>query len=425
MGLGLITVNPDMVRAQKQKVPAADKMRLGLIGARGRGYRVLEHALKFPETQCVAICDVDESVIADRVSEVMKLQDAKPKAFKDFRQMLDQKDLDAVIIGTPDHWHCLQTVYACEAGKDVYVEKPMANSLMELDIMVEAARKYQRVVQVGQQQRSGGHWKQAIDHIQNGGIGQLRTIKVWANFRYGVGQPISDDSSIPKGVDFDMWLGPAKQRTFNQSRFHGSWRMFWDYGGGLMTDWGVHLIDMALWAAKVTSTPKSVVSTGGNFSHSHHAHETFDTLSVNYELEDLDITWQSLAGIQTGPYGKTYGLAFVGNNGTLVADRSGWSLNPEVQDNQPKTEALSQKSEGISSENHVKNFLECIRTREEPNCPVENGRLVAQYAHMGNIAQRTQSRLVWDDHKKQFDKNREATRLITPQYRQPWSLPKL
>jgi predicted dehydrogenase len=425
MGLGALTLNPGLVKSMKRHISPNEKIGLALIGARGRGFRVLEQALQQPETECRAICDVDDTVIEDRVAEVMKLQEVKPKIFKDYRRMLEDPGIDAIIIGTPDHWHCLQLVHACEAGKDVYVEKPMANSLGELEVMVKAARKYQRVVQVGQQQRSGRHWKTAIDFIKQGGIGQLRTIKIWANFRYGVGSPVVNDSPTPKGVDFDMWLGPAPDRTFNQNRFHGSWRMFWDYGGGLMTDWGVHLIDMALWATDVTTPPLSVVATGGNFSHKDFAHETFDTLSVNYQLEDFDIVWQSVGGIQTGPYNKLYGLAFVGNHGTLVADRGGWQVNPEVENKIAKSEAQSMESERTSSEDHIKNFLDCVKSRNEPNCPVENGRLVAQYSHMGNIALKTGSRLVWDQQKLNFGKNKAANRLITPEYRKPWTFPKL
>ena len=425
MGLGALTLNPALVKASKKNVSTSDKIRLGLIGARGRGFYVLKQALQQPETECVAICDIDETVINDRTAEIMKLQERKPASFKDFRKLLENPDLDAVIIGTPDHWHCLQTVYACEAGKDVYVEKPMANSLAELDIMVDATRRYQRVVSVGQQQRSGKHWQEAIGRIRSGNIGQLRKINIWAHFNYGVGQKTVPDSPVPQGVDFDMWLGPAPDRTFNEGRFHGSWRMFWDYGGGLMTDWGVHLIDMALWAADVTSTPNAVTASGGNFAYPDHAHETYDTLNVDYQLDHLTISWQSLGGIQSGPYGKLYGLAFIGNDGTIVADRSEWILNPEMADDQPKAAAMSGKSDGNSSEEHVKNFLQCIKTREEPHCTVENGRLVAQYSHMGNIAQRTGSRLVWNDARKEFEKNKAASSLIRPEYRKPWSFPQV
>ena len=234
IGVGLISVNPSFVKAAKRLIPPSDTIKLGLIGARGMGFHILTQALIQPDTECVAICDIDDAVLNERVADVLELQDKKPKTFKDFRKLLEDKEIDAVIIGTPDHWHCLPMVYACEAGKDVYVEKPMANSLAELDIMVAAARKYKRVVQVGQQQRSGLHWAQALDRIKSGDIGQLRKVNIWANFNYGVGGMKQPDTSPAQGVDYNMWLGPAPDRSFNENRFHGRWRMFWDYGGGLL-----------------------------------------------------------------------------------------------------------------------------------------------------------------------------------------------
>lgn len=247
LGVGLLSINPEAIRAAKRNVSPLDKVRVGLIGAHNMGFYILTLALKNPEVECVAICDIDDRVLDEKIAEVQKLQSTTPARYKDFRKLLEDKDIDAVIIGTPDHWHCLAMISACEAGKDVYVEKPMANSLAELDQMVKSARKYKRVVQVGQQQRSGKHWQEVRSFIKAGNIGQLRQVNIWANFEYGIGRPKVPDSPVPDGVDFDQWLGPAPDRPFNDARFHGSWRMFWDYGGGLLTDWGVHLIDMALW----------------------------------------------------------------------------------------------------------------------------------------------------------------------------------
>ena len=310
-------------------------------------------------------------------------------------------------------------------GEIINVEKPLANSIAECDLMVMAARKYNRVVQVGQQQRSGDHWKKAITFIREGKIGQLRKIKVWGNFNYGIGSPVIPDEPIPAGVDYDRWLGPAPQRTFNKSRFHGSWRMFWDYGGGLLTDWGVHLIDMALWSKNIDYTPLSVVATGGNFSFPGNAHETFDTMNVEYQLKDILISWEHTAGTQQGPYNRSYGLAFTGNDATLVADREGWELFPENDNGRFKVPALPKQDGRDSHEEHMKNFIECIKSRQDPNCPIENGRLVALYTHMGNIALRTQTRLEWNDTNKNFGDNKAANALIMPAYRKPWHLPKV
>jgi predicted dehydrogenase len=406
------------------KIPANDKIVLGLIGAKGQGMANLRQALKQTGVECAGLCDIDDAVLNERSADIAKIQGKAPVIYKDYRKLLENKDIDAVIIGTPDHWHALQMIAACEAGKDVYVEKPLANSIRECDLMVSAVRKHNRIVQVGQQQRSGDHWKTAMDFIKAGKLGQLRKTLIWANFGYGTGQQKLPDEPVPAGVDFNMWLGPAPERSFNKARFHGSWRMFWDYGGGLMTDWGVHLIDMALWAKDVSTLPLSVAASGGNFSYPDRARETFDTLSVTYQMADHVINWEHTAGINTGPWGRNYGLAFIGNDATLVIDRASWDLFPEAENGQFKVAAMPRQSGRDSHETHVKNWLECIKTRKEPNCPIEIGRLVAAYSHMGNIALRSNSRLVWNESNRNFGGNTAANALLAPAYRKPWSLPK-
>lgn len=402
-----------------------DKIVLGLIGAKGQGMADLRQALKQQGVECGAVCDIDDAILTERSAEINKIQGKAPVAYKDFRKLLDNKDIDAVIIGTPDHWHCYQMIAACEAGKDVYVEKPLANSIKECDLMVAAVRKYNKVVQVGQQQRSGGHWQSAMKFIKSGQLGNLRKTQVWANFNYGAGQPKVPDTPVPAGVDFNMWLGPAPERTFNAARFHGSWRMFWDYGGGLMTDWGVHLMDMALWANDTTALPLSVAASGGNYAFPDRAHETFDTMSVIYQMPDHNITWENVAGIENGPWSRNYGLAFVGNNATLVIDRSSWDLYPESSGGKYKIPAMPRQTGYDSHEAHLKNWIECLKTRKDPNCTIEMGRLTAIYAHMGNIALRTNSRLVWNEGSKNFGNNTAANGLLVPSYRKPWTLPQI
>ncbi|MEX0994374.1 MAG: Gfo/Idh/MocA family oxidoreductase, partial [Balneolaceae bacterium] len=274
------------------KTPS-DKIRVGLIGCRNQGFYILRLHINQPNVECTALCDVDLNILSDRADEIEKVQGSKPALFSDHRKMLESPDLDAVIIGTPDHWHCFQFVDALEAGKHVYLEKPIANSIEECNIMRQAAHHHRDLtVQVGQQQRSGTHWGEAIDLIQSGKMGKIRRVRIWCNFDYGVGQPKVPDEPVPNGVDFDRWLGPAPDRTFNPARFHGSWRMFWDYGSGLMTDWGVHLIDMAIWGMNIDKMPKEVVSYGGIFSHKDHAHETPSTLSVSYKMDDYCFDWE-------------------------------------------------------------------------------------------------------------------------------------
>ncbi|HBK40692.1 MAG TPA: oxidoreductase [Porphyromonadaceae bacterium] len=399
---------------------ANDKINVGLVGCRGMGWANLSDFLIHPEIDCVALCDIDQHVLNGRAADLVKLRNKKPALYRDYRKMLERKEIDAIIIGTPDHWHCLQMTDACAAGKDVYVEKPIANSIAECDAMVAAAKKYNRVVQVGQQQRSGNHWHEMKRYIDSGKLGKIAQVNVWANFNYATILNPVPDSPAPAGVDFNFWLGPAPSRTFNEKRFHGAWRMFWDYGGGLMTDWGVHLLDMALWGMNVTEMPNRVIGSGGNFAYPENYAETFDTLSVIYEFNDFTIQWNNIAGTETGPYGRNYGLAFKGTNGTLVINREGWEVIPEKN----KAEPVKGEPDYQDHKKHVTQFIECVKKRDfQTACTIDNGSLCAKYAHLGNISARTGETLVYDDNKKTFN-NVKADRLIKPDYRTPWKFPK-
>ena len=410
------------------RVAASDTVNVGLIGCKNMGYNDLKDMMTVPGVRCTALCDIDDEWLNRRARDVQDATGNKPKLYKDFRKLLEQKDLDAVIIGTPDHWHCLQEVYACQAGKDVYVEKPIANSIAECELMLRAARKYNRVVQVGQQQRSGKLWHDAIGFVKSGKLGKIRRVNVWANFNYGSGQAVVPDSPVPEGVDFDMWLGPAPERTFNKARFHGSWRMFWDYGGGLMTDWGVHLLDMVLWGMDIKGAPKTVYAGGGRFDGEGHAAETPDTLNVLYQFDDFVVTWESNGGVQSGPNGRIYGIAFVGTNGTLWADRDNWQVIPENNpngDGDRMDKVPPQPTDGQSHINHVHNFIECIKTRETPAADISIGYDAAFYAQLGNVAYRSGTVLQWDENTKSFGDNAGANALLKPNYRAPWQWPEI
>jgi predicted dehydrogenase len=409
------------------KAAPSDTVNVGLIGCRSMGFGDLQKQLAFEDARCIALCDVDANILDSRYEDVKKNFGQNPAKYSDYRKMLENKDLDVVIIGTPDHWHCLPMVAACQAGKDVYVEKPMANSIEECNIMVKAAKKYGRIVQVGQQQRSGVMWQDIMKTIKSGDLGKLRKVEIWANFNYGVGGLMVPDSPVPEGVDYDFWLGPAPYRaTFNKNRFHGYWRMFWDYGGGLMTDWGVHLIDMALWAGDVTDSPKTILSFADNISYKNHYRDVFDTMSVTWPQEDYMITFESTAGTQVGPWGKSYGLNFICDNASIVANRSGYEVIPEFDEAQKVDKVAAYEfTEGRENHDlHARNFLDCVKSREQTNCPPEIGRQVALYAHMANIAARTgDMKLVWDESTNRFTNSKDANGLITPEYRGPWELP--
>ncbi len=412
----------------RKHVSANDKINIALIGCRSKGFGILKNSLEYDDVNCVAMCDVDQNILEERAAEVKENYNFSPTLYKDFRKMLEQKDIDAVIIGTPDHWHCLNLVYSCQAGMDVYVEKPMANTIAECNIMTDAANYYDRVVQVGQQQRSNFVFKETMRIIKEGYIGKLRKVNIWANFNYGLGSDPVPDSPVPEGVDYDMWLGPAPQRPFNRNRFHGSWRHFWDYGGGLMSDWGVHLIDMGLWAGSLVGTPKIVTTYGDNTSTAIRQRETFDTMNVNYPKDDFVIHFNMTAGVQQGPWEKLYGVAFVGEKGTIVTDRQGYKLYPEW-DNDRKEFKIEEKEYTAGKESHsphVRNFLDCVKSREIPVCPPEVGRAAAIHVHIPNIAARVGGPvLIWDDKNTKFSNSDKANDLITPVYRAPWTLPKI
>jgi predicted dehydrogenase len=405
---------------------AADKINIALIGCRSMGFGILSHAISFEDVNCVALCDIDDSVLNQRAADVEKVTKKKPALYKDYRKLLERKDIDAVIIGTPDHWHCLMTVNACEAGKDVYVEKPMANTIAECNLMLKAGKKYNRIIQVGQQQRSSPIFTKAMELMKDNKIGKLRKVNIWANFNYGVGPKPVPDSAVPAGVDYDMWLGPAPARPFNQNRFHGSWRHFWDYGGGLVSDWGVHLIDMALWAADIKSGPKEVLTGAANTFGEPRARETFDTISTIYPKGDVMIHYDVTAGAQRGPYNQPYGLAFIGNNGTLVVNRNYLEVFPEW-DEETKTakgEEFKMDAKDDTHKQHVRNFLDCVKSRATPACPPEIGRAAALHVHIANISGRVgQPLLKWNDDKNEFENSAEANALVTPTYRGPWKLP--
>ncbi len=226
-GTAVVTAAPALASIGR-KASANEQIRVGVVGCNGMGFSNLRSILKISEVSCAALCDVDRNVLEKRAGEVEEMTGSRPALYGDYRQLLDDKNIDAVIVGTPDHWHCLITVDACSAGKDVYVEKPLANSIEECHVMVAAARRYGRVVQVGQWQRSGAHWADALEFVNSGKLGRIRLVKAWAYQDWMKPIPVVPDEPAPEGVDYDMWLGPAPKRPFNKNRFHFNFRWFWD-----------------------------------------------------------------------------------------------------------------------------------------------------------------------------------------------------
>jgi len=262
--------------------------------------------------------------------------------------------------------------------------------------MMAAQKKYKRAVQAGQWQRSQQHFKDAVDFVYSGQLGNIRTVKVWCYQGWMRPMPVQPDSPPPPGVDYKTWLGPAETKPFNASRFHFNFRWFWDYAGGLMTDWGVHLLDYGLIGMKA-DVPKTVVSLGGKFAYPDLAQETPDTLTALYEFDGFNMVWDHAMGIDNGSYGRDHGIAFIGNNATLVLDRGGWEVIDEKL-SKIKIERPLAKPTDNGLDNHWKNFIDVVRSRkmENLNCSIEAGAHVATVAQLGNISYRSGKRLTWD-----------------------------
>ena len=388
----------------KNKISPNEQLNVGAVGINGMGFADLTSALKVPGVNVVALCDVDSNVIGNRMKDLEKknVDTSKIKVYNDYRKLLENKDVDIVIVGTPDHWHAMIMMDACAAGKDVYCEKPVGNSIGECRAMLSAQQHYNKVVQVGQWQRSQQHFKDAVDYVQTGVLGNIRTVKVWCYQGWMKPGPVVPNTAPPAGVDYKMWLGPAPIRPFNSSRFHFNFRWFWDYAGGLMTDWGVHLLDYGLLGMK-SPTPKSIAALGCRFAYPDLYEETPDTLTTLYEFDNFNMTWDSAMGIDNGPYNRDHGIAYIGNNGTLILNRGGWEVIEEKQSkNKVSKPFVASSDNGLDK--HWENFITVVKSRKKDDlhCPVSAAANVATVAQMGNIAYRSGKKLVWDATKEKF-----------------------
>jgi len=289
--------------------------------------------------------------------------------------------------------------------------------------MIAAQKKYGRVVQVGQWQRSQQHFKDAVDFVYSGQLGNIRTVKVWCYQGWMKPAPVVPDTPPPPGVDFAMWLGPAPQRSFNSSRFHFNFRWFWDYAGGLMTDWGVHLLDYGLLGMKAT-TPKTIAALGGRFAYPDLCQETPDTLTTLYEFDGFNMVWDHAMGIDNGSYNRDHGIAYIGNNATLVLSRSGWEVIEEKQSKQKVAKPFARSSDN-GLDNHWVNFIGAVRSRKmgHLHCSIEDATHVATVAQMGNISYRSGQRLAWDAGAGQFTDDKINASYLMKEYHNGYQLP--
>ena len=404
---------------------ANDRISAGFIGMGKMGRDNLRWAMRQPNLVATAVCDVYDRNLK-MASDIAKGQAGGPaRAMLDFREMLNDKSIDVVCIATPDHWHAYMTVEACKAGKDVYVEKPVATTIDEAGKMVEAARKYNRVVQAGTMQRSAIHFQKAVDLVRSGELGKVAFVRTW-NYGHqgpeGIGNP--PDTDAPAGLNWDQWLGPAPARRFNANRFgvdpedryFSTFRWFWDYAGGMMTDWGVHLLDIVQWAFE-EAMPTSATASGGKF-YLRDNRETPDTLQVTYEYPGFLAVYENRESNQQSMFDRGYGILFHGDRATLFVDRTECRLISEKGSTLMNWEMKSTSGGNLE---HWANFLDCVRTRQRPVSDIDKCRRSTSTCLLGNIALRSGQRVDLDS-KSWTVTQPDARKYLSREYRGPWKL---
>lgn len=379
---------------------ANDRIRLGLIGCGGRGSQDWNTFLALPEVDPTAVSDV-YGPFAERA---IATAGNKPTAHHDYRKLLERKDVDAVIIATPDHWHEHITVAACEAGKDIYCEKPLSLTIAEGRRMLDAARRHNRIVQTGSQQRSGAHYIQAVKLIQDGGMGQVHRIQ--AGFQRNIFPGLKPAAFDASKLDWNAWLGPAPKVPFDPFRAIYNFRWFWDYSGGQMTNWGAHHLDIARWILNATA-PESVSGTGGRYALTDGG-ETPDVQHVAYQFPKAIVTWTTSEIAE----GKGLTLDIYGSKGMMTLLRTGFKVTPDLINKVPAMLPIEVKG-GDLDRQHAVNFLECVKSRKLPNADIEEGYRSAVMSHLGNISTRLGRTLRWDAAKEQIIGDKEANAWLT------------
>ncbi len=406
---------------------ANDRIRLGLIGCGGRGQYVAKFIQEQPNVEYVALADVHlPSAEAARA-----WAGSNATAYQDFRKLLERKDIDAVQVATPDHWHAGATVLACNAGKDVYVEKPISHNIAEGRAMVDAARRNERIVQAGTQHRSAPHFARIAELVQSGQLGKVHMVRVWNYSNMlpnGIGH--ASDGPVPPGLDWDMYLGPAPYRSFNPKRFKATFRFFKDYAGGTITDFGTHRFD-TVHQIMGADRPRKIAASGGRFE-LNDAGEMPDIMQVTYEYPGFVMSYEGTnisahgvggrtAGMKyyhaTGTDDRPHGMAFYGTNGAIFADRIGWDLYPDND----KVERHFESAKDATAL-HAKKFIDSLRSRQPSNADIEVGHRATSVGLLGNIALETGLKLEWDADREQFANSRPANALLAREPRQNWKL---
>jgi len=401
---------------------ANDRIRIGVIGTGGRGNSHIKSLGKQKNIEVVAICDVDDAQL-DRASKSSEGIGSKPDRYKDFRHVLERKDIDAVFITTCCHWHAIPAIAALKAGKDVYLEKPIGHTIHEGRLIADTAKQQtNRVVQIGLQQRSVPHWQHAVERIKAGELGQITAVHAWNGWNTKemggqLGNP--PDADTPPGVDYDMWLGPAPKRLFNPARFHFGYYFFFDYSSGMMNAWAVHLFDIIQWA--LGSNIKSVTTSGGIYVLKD-ARETPDTAHAVFDCGNYVLDYNLSHSNGWRRFGNMdHGIEFVGTEGVLQINRSEFNMF-RGRDRKP---CYSEKNTSRDTALHQANFFDCMRNRKRTNADAETGHIAAIPGCLANISYRAGRGIKWDTNNETIPGDAEAARLLTKEYRAPWQLNEL
>ncbi len=416
--------------AHGAKAPPSERVRVGIIGAGGRALKLIKTFSENNSVEVVGIADLDANRLPKGLTESEVRQKKRPRGESDFRQLIDDDTIDAIVVGTPDHWHAIPTILACQTGKDVYVEKPDGHNIEEGRRMVAAMQKHKCIVQMGSQHRSTHRLQSAIEFLESGRLGRCLVAKAWESSKQGnIGRPA--DSQPPAGVNYDMWLGAAPKRPFNVNRFHSRWRWFHDYGTGDLGNDGVHRLDMAIallnaackgQGEQPVRMPSKISSHGGKW-YFDDAQEFPDTMQVTYEygagLRTKILTYEMRVWAPYHYLGHSEGAAVFGDEGYIVMGNMHWAAYGRGG------RILGQGKGGSDESPHVQNFVDCIKSRNKPYCDLETvGHPASILCHAGNVAARVGRTLDFDSATETFRNDQEANMLRTrPENRKPWVLP--
>ena len=408
--------------AQNGFAASNEQLAIAVIGFNGMGFGHVRSIAKNSGARLVTLCDVDDAVLERGKQAVKSIAGNTPKLVRDFRRVLDDPSIDAVTIATPNHWHCPIAIRALQAGKDVYVEKPASHVFQEGRMLVDAARKYNRIVQHGTQMRSSAVTDEAAKVLKSGILGDIKITKAWNVQDRGIRKPVPDGQP-PAGVDYDRWLGPAPKRSFNVNRFHRNWRFFRDYSNGDFGDDGAHDLDMAVFGLGVNEHPVQITAHGSNVRTPGYR-EFPDNMTIAYKYADERVLlYEDRMFTPYGLHGVDSGNAFYGTEGYMIFSRRGF-FRTFLGRKEEKGPASGKSGRvGAPVPTHVENYLSCVRSRKQPKAPADVAHRVCALIHLGEIAYRTRSVLEFDPKTERIVNNSKLNDLLTKEYRAPYGMP--